>query len=67
MTATVVGIAASVSTPDVAGWLSPSDILTLAGPDAPPDRQMLYRVDPAATAADLIGGHRADHRRPPDR
>ncbi len=53
VTATVVGIAASVSTPDVAGWLSPSDILTLAGPDAPPDRQMLYRVDPAASAADL--------------
>jgi putative ABC transport system permease protein len=53
VTATVVGIAASVSTPDVAGWLSPSDILTLVGPDAPPDRQMLYRVDPAATAADL--------------
>ncbi len=53
VTATVVGIAASVSTPDVAGWLSPSDILTLVGPDAPPDRQMLYRVDPAASAADL--------------
>ena len=53
VTATVVGIAASVSTPDVAGWLSPSDILTLVGPDAPPDRQMLYRVDPAANAADL--------------
>ncbi|HEV8403750.1 MAG TPA: ABC transporter permease [Candidatus Limnocylindrales bacterium] len=53
VTATVVGIAASVSTPDVAGWLSPSDIMTLAGPDASLDRQMLYRVDPAATAADL--------------
>jgi putative ABC transport system permease protein len=37
----------------VAGWLSPSDILTLVGPDAPPDRQMFYRVNPAATAADL--------------
>ena len=52
-TLTVVGIAASVSTPDVAAWLSPTDLTALAGPDVPPDRQMLYRVDPSATAADL--------------
>ncbi len=51
-TLTVVGIAASVSTPDVAAWLSPADIATLA-PGAPPARQMLYRVDPSTTAADL--------------
>ena len=53
VTATVVGIAASVTTPDVAGWLSPTDIGTLAGPDAQLDRQMLYRVDPATSPADL--------------
>jgi putative ABC transport system permease protein len=52
MTLTVVGIAASVSTPEVAAWMSPTDIATLT-PDAQPARQMLYRVDPSATAADL--------------
>jgi putative ABC transport system permease protein len=51
-TLTVVGIAASVSTPDVAAWISPEDIATLA-PDAPPAREMLYRVDPSTTPADL--------------
>lgn len=51
-TLTVVGIAASVSTPDVAAWLSPADIAALT-PGTPPARQMLYRVDPAATATDL--------------
>lgn len=51
-TLTVVGIAASVSTPAVAAWLSPTDIGTLTS-DTPPARQMLYRIDPSATAADL--------------
>ena len=50
---TVVGIAASVSTPDVAAWMSPADIATLADQGAPLLRQMLYRVDPSATPADL--------------
>ena len=49
---TVVGIAASVSTPDVAGWMSPSDVAAI-NPNSPPDQQMLYRIDPAATDADL--------------
>jgi putative ABC transport system permease protein len=51
-TLTVVGIAASVSTPVVAAWMSPADIAALT-PGTPPARQMLYRVDPAATATDL--------------
>lgn len=51
-TLTVVGIAVPVSTPDVAVWMSPIDIATLT-PDAPPAREMLYRVDPSATPADL--------------
>ncbi len=50
---TVVGIAASVSTPDVAAWMSPADIEILAGGGPSLHRQMLYRVAPAATAADL--------------
>lgn len=49
---TVVGIAASVSTPDVALWASPTDIASLA-PGRVPNQQMLYRVTPAASAADL--------------
>ena len=49
---TVVGIAASVSTPDVAGWMSPTDVAAISAA-SPPDQQMLYRVDPAATDADL--------------
>jgi len=50
---TVVGIAASVSTPDVAAWMSPADVATLAGDGPPPVRQMIYRIEPSATAADL--------------
>lgn len=49
---TIVGIAATVSTPDVAAWMSPGDIAALT-PGSPPARQMLYRVDPAATETDL--------------
>ena len=52
MTLTVVGIAQSVSTPDVAAWMSPSDLAAI-DPDTAPARQMLYRVEPSATAADL--------------
>ena len=52
VTQTVVGIAASVSTPDVAGWMSPADLAALTGGERPV-RQMLYRVDAAGTAAEL--------------
>ena len=52
LTLTVVGIAASVSTPDVAAWMSPEDIATLTT-GARPAHEMLYRVEPSATAADL--------------
>lgn len=48
---TVVGIASSVSTPDVAGWLSPTDLATVA--NGVPAKEMLYRVDPSASEADL--------------
>ena len=57
VTLTVVGIAESVSTPDVAAWLSPGDLATLGGPatsSATSAKEMLYRVDPAATEADLV-------------
>ena len=48
---TVVGIARSVSTPDVAGWLAPSDLAAVA--NGSPVKEMLYRVDPSTTEADL--------------
>ena len=48
-TLTIVGIAASVSTPDVAAWMSPQDIAALS-PGRVPNEQMLYRVDDAAAA-----------------
>ena len=51
-TLTVVGIAASVSTPDVAAWMSPTDLAAL-NPGTEPAQQMLYRVDPSGNAADL--------------
>jgi len=51
--ATIVGIGASVSTPDVAAWLSPSDVaLVMNG--RPSAKEMLYRVQPADTQADLV-------------
>ena len=56
-TLSVVGIAASVSTPDVAAWMSPADLATLTE-DGPAARQMLYRVDPSGTAADLTAATR---------
>jgi putative ABC transport system permease protein len=52
-TLTVVGIAASVSTPDVDGWLSPGDVTALATTANPPTQQMLYRVTGASSAAEL--------------
>ena len=52
-TLTVVGIAASVSTPDVAAWMSPTDLAALDPRTSHPLSEMLYRVDPSGTAADL--------------
>ena len=49
---TVVGVAASVSTPDTAGWMSPTDVTALAT-GGTPNLQMLYRVAPSASQADL--------------
>jgi putative ABC transport system permease protein len=49
---TVVGVAQSVSTPDVAVWTSPADIAAVSGA-ATPDLQMLYRVEPSASSANL--------------
>ncbi len=48
----VVGIAGSVSTPDVSAWMSPTDVAALV-PEGQPEQEMLYRVAPSATAADL--------------
>src|SRR4029079_15922578 len=56
VTATVVGIARSVSTPDVAAWLSPHDITAVVGAA---EQELLYRVDPSATEADLAEAMRA--------
>lgn len=52
LTATVVGIARSVSTPQTIAWMSPTSVATLAG-TAGPERQVLYRVTPSATAAEV--------------
>lgn len=57
LTLTIVGIAESVSTPDVAAWVSPVDITTLTGPSptsAKPTKEMLYRVDPAGSETNLV-------------
>ncbi|HEX6867613.1 MAG TPA: FtsX-like permease family protein, partial [Candidatus Limnocylindrales bacterium] len=51
-TLTVVGIAGSVSTPEVTAWMSPEDVIGI-DPARTPLQQMLYRVDPSATEADL--------------
>jgi putative ABC transport system permease protein len=51
-TLTVVGIARSISTPEVAAWASPSVVEAVAG-QAGPDRQMLYRIGPGTSEADL--------------
>ncbi len=51
-TLTVVGIASSISTPDVFGWLSPDDLMALT-PHQAPEQEMLYRVSPSATTNDL--------------
>src|SRR5262245_48802282 len=51
-TLTIVGIARSISTPDVTIWTSPVDVAAIAGRPGP-GLEMLYRVSPAATAADI--------------
>ncbi len=51
-TLTVVGIASSISTPDVFGWLSPDDLMALT-PHQAAEQEMLYRVSPSATTNDL--------------
>ncbi len=48
----VVGIAASIS-PDVDAWVVPQQARALAGAVSPLVYQMLYRVSPAGTAAEL--------------
>jgi putative ABC transport system permease protein len=48
----VVGIAGSVSTPDVSAWIAPTDVVAIAL-DGPPEQEMLYRVAPSSTAVDL--------------
>ena len=60
----MVGIAASVSTPDVAAWMSPTDLAALT-PGTKPAQEMLYRVDPSGTAADLSAAVAPHHREPP--
>jgi putative ABC transport system permease protein len=52
VTLTLVGIAASVSTPDVIAWASPADVAALAG-EATPQQRMLYRLVRAESSADL--------------
>ncbi len=49
---TVVGVAASIGR-GVDAWVVPSEAAALASRTAPVRYQMLYRVNPAATAADL--------------
>jgi putative ABC transport system permease protein len=51
-TLTVVGIARSISAPEVAAWTSPSVVEAMAG-KAGPDLQMLYRIGPGISDADL--------------
>jgi putative ABC transport system permease protein len=51
-TLTVIGIAGSISTPQTWGWLSPEDLAALT-PGQVPSEEILYRVDPSATAAEL--------------
>jgi putative ABC transport system permease protein len=51
-TLVIVGIAGSVSTPYVAAWMSPADLEAVTAPLAR-SAEMLYRVSPAATSADM--------------
>ncbi len=51
-TLVIVGIAGSVSTPQIAAWMSPADLEAVSAPVAR-SAQMLYRVTPSATTADL--------------
>lgn len=51
-TLVVVGIAGSISTPGTDAWMSRDDLQAITAPSAR-SQEMLYRVDPAATTADL--------------
>jgi putative ABC transport system permease protein len=48
---TVVGLATSVSTPETAAWMDPTDLARLT--PAPPVQQVLYRVEPSGSEADF--------------
>jgi putative ABC transport system permease protein len=65
LTATVVGVARSVSTPGTIAWMSPASVAALAGDDGP-ERQVLYRVTPSASEADLGSAAAAISSRVPD-
>ncbi|HTC86443.1 MAG TPA: ABC transporter permease [Candidatus Acidoferrum sp.] len=51
-TVMIVGIAGSISTPAIGGWLSPVDLSALTA-GTPTELEMLYRVQASATPADL--------------
>ncbi len=51
-TLVIVGIAGSISTPNTAAWMTPEDLQAITDPLAR-SVQMLYRVSPSATTADL--------------
>src|SRR4029078_9650521 len=51
-TLTVVGVAGSVTTPDVTLWMSPDDVVA-RDPVRRPKQQMLYRVAPPAPQSGL--------------
>ena len=48
----IVGIAQSISTPDVALWAAPELVGRLA-PGGQPAQQALYRVEPSTSRSDL--------------
>jgi putative ABC transport system permease protein len=48
----VTGLATSVSTPETVAWMDPSDLAAMTD-DQPTAQQVLYRVEPSASAADL--------------
>ena len=64
---TVVGIAASVSTPDVAGLAEPRRPRWRSCRAGPAPRRCSTGSTPSATAADLAAAVGADHGRPPGR
>ena len=64
-TLTVVGIAASVSTPDVAAWMSPTDLAALTPGVAPARRCSIASIHRHGRGP--FGSGRANHRDPPCR